>query len=123
MMEFLGLSMIVGAALGTRFSALVLGLAIFVDMALIVGATFVLHHGIRSNAFLMVFSATGLQIGYLVGAVVCFVVCGVRTGRCMPPKIQPAISSPYYIRRSTISTRPFLQRGEPRRSFVTARLN
>lgn len=63
----MGVSLIVGVALGTRFNVLIVGLAIFVDLSVIAGTGAALGFGIWSNVFLMALSATGLQIGYLVG--------------------------------------------------------
>jgi hypothetical protein len=75
------LSILFGAALGTRFKVLVLFPAIFVSAALIAGATAAHGSSVWSAVLSMAVSATGLQMGFLGGVATRFVVAAARAPR------------------------------------------
>jgi hypothetical protein len=80
MMELLLLSLIVGAAISTRFNVVVLGSTVVVGVALIAGASAAVGDGVWSNALPAVVMVAGTQIGYFVGIAARAVIPGTRAG-------------------------------------------
>jgi hypothetical protein len=80
-------AVLIGAALGQRFKVLILVPVIVIGSAAILGFGVAQNSNLWSILLVMVLTITALQMGYLGGAVIHFVVAGARVGRDSPGTI------------------------------------
>ncbi len=83
-------AVLIGAALGQRFKVLILVPAIVITSAAILGFGMAQNSNLWSILLVMALTITALQMGYLGGAVIRFVVAGARVGRDSPGTIAVA---------------------------------
>jgi hypothetical protein len=83
-------AVLIGALLGQRFKVLILVPAIVVGLATVLGFGMAQNGNLWSTLTVMALTITALQLGYLGGAVIRFVVAGARVGRDSPGTIAVA---------------------------------
>jgi hypothetical protein len=71
-------AILIGAVLGLRFKVLILAPAIVFGSAATLGIGMAHSHSIWFVSLAIVLAITALQLGYLAGAVIRFVIAGIR---------------------------------------------
>ena len=91
MMTMLAMTaVLIGAVLGQRFKVLILVPAIIIGLAVILAIGMAHHDNLWSTLLAMALITTALQIGYLGGIVIRFVIAAARVGRNSPRTIAVA---------------------------------
>jgi hypothetical protein len=105
-MLLLLLAILVGAVLGMRFRVLVLIPAIGLTVATILAAGMIRGESVASFAITAILAGSGLQIGYLAGAIARYATAPGRTGRRHgdEPKAAPNPVAPRHSIGGTPST-------------------
>jgi hypothetical protein len=88
MMTILAMTaMLVGAVLGMRFKVLILAPAFLIGSVTILGTGLAQNNSLWSILLGMVLVMAALQMGYLAGTVIRFVIAGARVRKRLPATI------------------------------------
>jgi hypothetical protein len=90
MTTFAMTAVLIGAVLGQRFKVLILGPAIIIGLAVTLAIGVVHYDNLWSTLLVMALITTALQIGYLGGVVIRYVIAAARVGRNSPRTIAVA---------------------------------